>query len=106
MSYNQGTNQLLSNVSADTTGSAVAWPGGAGVFSATATTWGSGTVTLQWLRDGASVWLPVDRSGDVYCTLTANGSGQFFLPKCSIRAVLSGSTSPAAVNAYADSITA
>ena len=70
---------------------AIDWPGGRGNFSAFGT-WGGATAKLQWSPDGGTTWLDVDRSGDTYCTLTANGAGGFELPMCKIRANLAGIT--------------
>jgi hypothetical protein len=78
---------------ADGNSSAVSWPGGRGVFAAFGT-FGSGTLKLQASYDDETTWIDVDRSGDTYVTFTANGAGGFELPKCMIRAALSGSTNP------------
>lgn len=93
---------LLAAVAADTTGAAVSWLGGRGVFSA-AGTFGGGTCKLQWQPDGGTTWIDVDRSGDTFVTFTANGAGGFELPACQIRAVLSGSTAPTLTAAAATS---
>ncbi len=69
---------------------AIGWAGGPGVFSAWGT-WGGATAKLQWSPDG-STWLDVDRSGDTFCTLTANGGGGFTLPPCTVRANITGGT--------------
>jgi len=69
---------LASNASA--TGSAQTWPGGPGLFSATAT-FGGGTVKLQFLLPDGSSWADADAaSGTTYTTLTAAGGGIFELP--------------------------
>lgn len=82
---------LLSNASA--TGSALQWPGGRGVFSASAT-WGGGTVKLQYLGPDGTTW--IDAGSDT--TLTANGGGVFELPACQVRANVATAT---AVYAFA-----
>lgn len=67
------------------TGSAVQWPGGFGNFSAQATFSGA-TVKLQYLGpDGTNY---IDAGGDT--TLTAAGGGNFILPRCTIRAAVTG----------------
>lgn len=76
-------------VNAATSGSAVAWPGGRGVFSVFAGTFAGATVKLQWSLDNSN-WLDVDQSGDTYVTKTAAGAGAFELPECWIKAVVSG----------------
>lgn len=81
---------LLSNASA--TGSAVAWPGGRGMFSAEAT-FGGGTVKLQY-KSFNGTWIDVGTS----VTLTANGIAGFELPMCEIRANVATAT---AVYCYA-----
>lgn len=95
----QGTLLLLNNVGATGNGPAAAWPGGTGVFGVTGTFSGT-TAKLQASLDLGATWVDVDRSGDVWCTLTAAGFGRFTLPECFIRAVLTGGT-PASINAYA-----
>jgi len=85
----QGLTELVSNASA--TGSAVLWKGGRGMFSAVAT-WGGGTVKLQILLPDGATWVDVDKSGDTFVTLTADGLGEFELPSCSIRANIATST--------------
>jgi len=89
------TYPLLSNASA--TGSAVEWPGGAGVFHASGTFSGA-TIKLQWSPNN-STWFDVDRSGDTYVTFTAAGLGAFELPAGYVRAVVTGGP-PSAM--YAD----
>lgn len=93
---------LLAAVVVSTTGAAFSWPGGRGVFSAIGT-FGGGTCKLQWSPDSGVTWLDVDRSGDTFVTFTAAGSGGFELPQCSVRAVLSGATTPALSAAVASS---
>lgn len=85
---------LLSAVVEDTTGASIDWAGGRGVFAAYGT-FDSGTAKLQWSPDDGTTWLDVDRSGETYVTFTADGAGNFELPACMIRAVLSGSTTAA-----------
>lgn len=79
---------------ADGQTAAIGWLGGRGVFTAQGT-FGSGTIKLQCSHDDGATWVDVDRSGDTFVTFTANGQGGFELPKCSLRASLSGSTNPA-----------
>jgi hypothetical protein len=84
---------LFSAQGSNANGSAVEWRGGRGVFEAHGT-FGSGTCKLQWSPDDGTTWLDVDRSGDDYVTLAADGGGAFELRPCKIRAVLSGATNP------------
>lgn len=81
---------LMTNQAGAANGTAQKWAGGVGVFSAYGT-WGGGTCKLQWSPDAGTTWMDVDRSGDSFVTLTANGAGEFTLPSCDIRAVTSGS---------------
>lgn len=67
------TYPLAENSSA-TASSDVIWPGGLGVFSATAT-WGGGNVSLQLLTPD-NTWVAVGTD----TTLTANGAAGFILP--------------------------
>lgn len=87
----------FATLSADGQTAAVAWLGGRGVFSAQGS-FGSGTIKLQCSHDDGTTWIDVDRSGDTFVTFTANGQGGFELPKCSLRASLSGSTAPSIVS--------
>lgn len=88
--------QLLSN--ATSTGSAVQWGGGMGVFTATGT-WAGATVTLQYLSpDGATY---VAMGADT--TLTANGGGAFLYPPGTIRAAISGGP-PSGMYAQAEQV--
>jgi hypothetical protein len=89
-------NILLNNAAA--TGTSVRWTGGRGVFVVPSATWNGATVALHWSIDN-STFLPVDRSGDTYVTLTANGAGIFELPPCHLKAVVTGGP-PSAVYAY------
>lgn len=82
---------LFAAQAANADSSGIDWPGGRGSFVA-AGTWGGATAKLQWSPDGGTTWLDVDRSGDTYVTLTANGAGGFELPPCRIRANLAGIT--------------
>lgn len=84
---------LLSNAAA--TGSAAAWQGGRGLFTAEAT-WGGGTVKLQFKTLNSTTW--VDADG---ISLTADGSKVFELPRGEIRANVATAT---AVYAYAHPI--
>ena len=83
---------LLQNASA--TGSAFAWRGGSGTFSAVGT-YNSGTVKLQFLGPDNTTWIDVGSD----TTLTANGGGNFELPPAQIRAAVTGS--PSAIYAQA-----
>ena len=87
---------LLSNAAA--TGSGVRWHGGRGVFSVPVGTFGGTTVDLQWSLDNTN-WLAVDKSGDTYVTFTAAGAGLFELPRCFVRARVTGG-SPSGLYAY------
>lgn len=88
---------LLSNAAA--TGSAKRWHGGRGVFSVPDGTFSGATVKLQWALTDSGTWLDVDKSGDTYVTLTAAGAGLFELPRCFVRAAISGGP-PSGVYAY------
>lgn len=81
---------LLSNASA--TGSAFAWPGGRGYFTAEAT-WGGGTVKLQFKTLNSTTYIDVTS-----VSLTANGGVAFELPPGEIRANVATAT---AVYSYA-----
>lgn len=89
---------LLSNASA--TGSAKAWPGGRGFFSAVAT-FGVGSVTLQYLGPDGTTWLVAQQPDATDATLTAAGGVLFELPPGKIRAAVVTAT---AVYARADRI--
>lgn len=88
MSYNDGTYTLLENASA--TGNPFEWQGGRGVFAVPSGTFSGATVKLQWSPDSTN-WLDVDQGGDTYVTLTAAGAGLFEMPKCFIKATITGS---------------
>lgn len=89
---------LLSNAS--TTGPAVGWPGGVGVFSASGT-WGGGTVTLEFLGPDGTTYL----AAGTQTTLTSNGAGVFYLPHTMIKALVSGGA-PSALYATASVVQA
>jgi hypothetical protein len=80
---------LLTNQVGAVNGAAQVWAGGTGQFTAWGT-WGGGTCKLQWSPDAGTTWLDVDRAGDTFVTFTANGSGEFTVGACLIRAVTSG----------------
>ena len=80
---------LLSNGTA--TGSAIAWPGGAGTFVVDRGTFSGATVKLQASFDDGTTWLDVDQGGTTSVTLTAVGAGNFELGQCTLRAAVSGS---------------
>lgn len=87
---------LLSNSLA--TGSRIAWPGGTGVLIVSGT-WGGATATLQFVGpDGALV------SAGASTTLTANGAGVFYLPRCSIQVTITSATGATALYATASVI--
>ncbi len=77
----------------DGNGDVVSWNGGPGTFVVTGSL-ASGTVTLQ-AKLNKMGWAAV---GDD-ATLTAAGMANFHLPRCSLRAVISGAGSPAAITA-------
>lgn len=81
---------LASNVSA--TGEWVRWPGGKGTFLVHAT-FGGGTVKLQVMGPDASTAIDVGSN----TTLTADGGGNFELPKCYIRCNIATATAVYAV---------
>lgn len=70
----------------------VRWGGGEGEFRAFGT-FGGGTLTLQMSDDNSTFW-NVDKTGDTYVTLTANGGGAFRAGPCYLRANLAGATGP------------
>lgn len=74
-------------------GSWFEWAGGEGIFTAWGN-FGGGTCKLQTSPDSGATGFDVDRSGETYVTFTAAGSGLFRLPRCHLRAVLSGATAP------------
>ena len=76
---------LLSNASA--TGSGVQWPGGTGNFACQGTFSGA-TVTLQFLGPDGTNYIAAGTN----TTLTAAGSGNFTLPRCTIRALVASGT--------------
>lgn len=89
----QGGAAVLGENAGAGNGSAVAWPGGQGVFMATAT-FGGGTVKLQTqMRDTNGTWVDVDGA-----SLSAAGTKVFYLGPCPIRMV---ATTATAVYAYA-----
>lgn len=88
MTLPTATYALITNGAAS--GSAVDWPGGLGTFSVYAGTFSGATVKLQWSMDDGTTYQDVDRSGDTYVTFTAVGSGNFDLPPCKIKGVISG----------------
>ena len=65
----------------------------------TALTTDGATVKLQWALTSSGTWLDVDKSGDTYVTFTAAGAGLFELPRCFVRAAVSGGP-PSGVYAY------
>lgn len=89
---NTASVELLANGSA--TSASMQWPGGQGMFTVTAT--GYGSVSLQYLGPNGSTWI-TPPSG----TLTADGGFVFELPPCPIRASVVAAT---AVYARADRI--
>ena len=84
---------LFSAQGSNASGTGAVWQGGRGIFAAWGT-FGSGTCKLQWSPDGGTTYIDADRSGDTYVTFTANGVGEFDLPRGYVRAVLSGATAP------------
>lgn len=86
--------QLVNNGSATTT--ATQWPGGQGVFRASAT-FGGGSVKLQCICPDGTNWMDVGTD----TSLTANGGGRFWLPPISIRVAIATAT---AVYADADQV--
>lgn len=76
-------NSVVMSASKLTTGQ-FSWPGGIGVFSAEGT-WNGATLTLQFVGpDGATLITAGSAT-----TLTANGAGVFYLPKCLLQATVS-----------------
>jgi hypothetical protein len=80
-------------LTADGQSASIPWLGGRGVFTAWGT-FGGGTIKLQQSPDDGTTWIDLDRSGDTFCTFTANGEGGFELQPCLLRVSLSGSTAP------------
>lgn len=76
---------LASNASA--TGDPILWPGGKGSFFAQAT-WGGGSVKLQYMGPNGTDYEDVGSD----TSLTADGGGNFELPKCYIRAAITTAT--------------
>lgn len=87
MTLPYATYPLITNAAAS--GSAVDWPGSKGTFSVYAGTFNGATVKLQWSMDDGTTWEDVDQGGTTYVTFTAVGSGNFELPPCKIKAVVS-----------------
>jgi hypothetical protein len=81
----QGLTALASNAGAGN-GSAVAWKGGTGFFTAVAT-WGGGSAKLQMLLPDGTTWVDVTS-----VTLSANGYVSFTLPPCRVRTVIATSS--------------
>lgn len=69
--------------------SVVDWAGGVGFFGARGT-FGSGTVKLMVSFDGGSNYQSAGSDGE----FTSDGVVMFTLPRCLLKATLSGSTSP------------
>lgn len=88
---------LLGNATA--TGPALAWAGGKGNFTATCSNWNGATVTLQYSVDNGANYSAVG----IWTTLGANGGGNFNLPACLLKAVISNATPGAGVNAVVTS---
>jgi hypothetical protein len=78
-----GASVVLSN--AATSSSLVSWPGGIGVFSAVGT-WNGATLTLEFIGPDGVTLVPAGTA----TTMTANGAWTFYLPKCLLKAVMSG----------------
>jgi hypothetical protein len=97
MGSSTDTEVLFSGQTGAANGTAVEWGGGEGVFSVIGT-FGGTTAKLQWSPDNGTTWIDVDRSGETFVTFTAAGSGAFVLPRCFVRAVLTGG-SPVQINA-------
>jgi hypothetical protein len=87
----RGANLTLASNLGATAGSAAAWQGGKGVFTAEAT-FGGGSVALQF-KTLNGTWVAVDG-----CTLTVAGTKAFDLPIGEIRV---NNTTATAVYAYA-----
>jgi len=92
--------KLLDNVSVDTDGTPVLGDGSGKGLAIWATTWGSGTVTIQVSPDNKVTWITATIGGNP-ASFTANavryiikiGQGQW------IRATLTGSSGAVGVNA-------
>lgn len=93
-----GTGQALTLLAgATSTGAAFDWLGGKGTFTATCSNWNTANVSLQYSFDGGTTWL----AAGAYCAFSANGSGNFSLAPCKLRAAISGATPGAGVTATA-----
>jgi hypothetical protein len=79
---------FFSSQSGDGNSAAFQWHGGTGLYWVRGT-FGGGTCTLQFSVDGIN-FISVGSEGE----LTAAGGVSFWLPPCSIRANLAGSTAP------------
>lgn len=77
-------------------GPQVRWPGGMGVFAVVGT-WGSATVTLQFVGPDGVTLITAGTS----TTLTANGAGMFYLPAGKIQATVTGATGTTSLMASA-----
>lgn len=87
---------LTAAFAADGGSDTLEWDGSlAGSFSAVGT-FGGGTLTLQFRMSSSDAWQSVNTDDLVF---TADGGNVFFLPKCQLRILLAGATSPA-INAY------
>lgn len=89
--------QAILGENVNATGSAVAWKGGKGFFTAAATAWNSGTVKLQMLiRQGETNdetnWVDVKNQAGNACSFTANGGIPFEVPSGQLRVNISAAT--------------
>jgi len=93
---------LLENESGNTNGSIVLPTVYPMIIAVWATSFGGGTVNLETTPDDGVTWIPITRNG-VALTYTSNMVDQIsglIARGMSIRATLTGSTSPSNVNAF------
>lgn len=77
------------------------WPGGRGQFTCVGT-FGSETVSLEFLAPDGSTWLPVQDLGGNDIDLNSDGTALFELAPCMIRAAVStGGGTPTGLYAVA-----
>ena len=89
-------------LAADGSSAVLDWDGRfVGHFSAYGT-FGGGTASLQYSTDGGSNYRDVDSTNLAF---TADGQGNFELPKCKLKVVLAGATSPS-LSVYVTGISA
>lgn len=91
---------LLQNVSANATGTAVENSGEEAILAIFATSFGGGTVTVEGTPNGGTTWITLTKKDGNPATFTANAFAVCFkiAQGYQIRARLTGSTNPVALN--------